>query len=415
MQRTRTYQWDLNDRLRQIADSKQGLTRFGHDVFGNLAWSENPDGSTLFRMPDAVGNLFRTKERTDRNYGPAGQLLRSGSTRYDYDLEGNLISKTEEGGKKWVYEWDGSGMMRKVIRPDGEVVAFTYDALGRRLSKSFKTHVSRWAWDGDTPLHECVEETSFNEKLNPSQVAPITGSETKKELITWLFNAESIAPLAKMTNGIHYGIITDHLGTPLSMHQLLGEEVWSADLNNYGEVFNLHGKAEDCPFRYPGQYEDVETGLYYNRFRYYDVREGIYLSQDPIRLKSGELNSYIYVQNSSTWIDPLGLTCKKIEISRSKYPETAKHIEDAQRAGHPKKLTIDRPGTIARRKEALQGRKKVLGKDLDEYPPAMFKEGGKGASVRAVIPADNRGVGATIGNKTRGLPDGSEVKIVVVD
>ncbi|EFI16444.1 Rhs family protein [Bacteroidetes oral taxon 274 str. F0058] len=42
----------------------------------------------------------------------------------------------------------------------------------------------------------------------------------------------------------------------------------------------------DCPFRYQGQYEDSETELYYNRFRYYSPDEGMYISQDPIELNS---------------------------------------------------------------------------------------------------------------------------------
>jgi RHS repeat-associated protein len=91
------------------------------------------------------------------------------------------------------------------------------------------------------------------------------------------------------------------------MHGATGEAVWSADLNGYGEVLNLRGKAEDCPFRYPGQYEDMETGLYYNRFRYYDAREGMYVSQDPIGLWGGQINIYSYVNDPNNWIDPAGL------------------------------------------------------------------------------------------------------------
>ncbi|WP_318836570.1 NucA/NucB deoxyribonuclease domain-containing protein [Pseudomonas khavaziana] len=52
---------------------------------------------------------------------------------------------------------------------------------------------------------------------------------------------------------------------------------------------------------------------------------------------------------------------------------------------------------------------------LDEYPPAMFKEGGTGASVRPISPKDNMGAGACIGNACRGLPDGEKVRIKVVD
>jgi filamentous hemagglutinin len=77
-------------------------------------------------------------------------------------------------------------------------------------------------------------------------------------------------------------------------------------------------------------------------------------------------------------------------------------------------LTIGQPGSATgRRAEALAGQPRVPGKDLDEYPPAMFEEGGAGASIRPVSPADNRGAGACIGNQCRKLPPGTKVRIVV--
>ena len=62
----------------------------------------------------------------------------------------------------------------------------------------------------------------------------------------------------------------------------------------------------DCPFRYQGQYEDSETGLYYNRFRYYSPEEGMYISQDPIGLLGGN-NLYGYVSDTNYWVDTFGL------------------------------------------------------------------------------------------------------------
>jgi filamentous hemagglutinin len=103
----------------------------------------------------------------------------------------------------------------------------------------------------------------------------------------------------------------------------------------------------------------------------------------------------------------------KILVSRAKYPEVAQHIEDAQRAGKPRILTIDRPGADQRRKEALRGIPKVPGKQLDEYPPAMFKEGGTGAHVRPVDPSQNQGAGAWIASECRKYPDGFQVEILV--
>lgn len=105
----------------------------------------------------------------------------------------------------------------------------------------------------------------------------------------------------------------------------------------------------------------------------------------------------------------------EVEISRSKYPESAKHIEDAITNGQPEVLTIDRAGSKANRKASLKGIDKVPGKDLDEYPPAMFKEGGNGASVRPINPSDNRGAGSTLGHKLRQYPDGTKVKFKITD
>ena len=107
-------------------------------------------------------------------------------------------------------------------------------------------------------------------------------------------------------------------------------------------------------------------------------------------------------------------TIPKIEVPMSKYPETGQHIMDAQAAGKPSIVTIDRPGAKARRSESLGGKPKVPGKQLDEYPPAMFQEGGSGARVRPVNPSDNMGAGACIGNQCRSYPDGTKVQIVVV-
>lgn len=56
-----------------------------------------------------------------------------------------------------------------------------------------------------------------------------------------------------------------------------------------------------------GQYHDEETGLHYNRFRYYDPAVGRFTTQGPIGLMGGEI-LYQYAPNPTGWVDPLGLS-----------------------------------------------------------------------------------------------------------
>ena len=210
------------------------------------------------------------------------------------------------------------------------------------------------------------------------------------------------------------------------------------------------------------------TGLLYRRNRYLDASNGRFTQPDPIGLGGG-LNSYGFAAGDPVnYSDPFGLCppertgmpCDEplekigmadmrsvgavlvgaavvetggglgsairsivgslfspthvVNVSRSRYPQSAEHIEQAQASGHPRTLTLDRGGAKANRRDALRGTPARRGLDRDEYPPAVFREGGSGSSVRHISPSDNRGAGACIGNQCRVLPDGSRVQINVV-
>ncbi len=320
------YTWEVNDRLKQIKDEK-GITSFEHDGWSNLAKTIYPDGEVQLRNPDAVGNLFKTIDRKDREYGKGGQLKKANGWSYGYDEEGNLIKKEHVGGDVWKYEWNDAGMLMKVIRPDNEEVSFSYDALGRRLSKQFKNTITKFVWDGNVLLHEWKEDARTGKILGSLEVnedgdlstSRIPGPERgisspsgrQGGAVTWLFDTYSFAPTAKIKNGKTYSIVTDHLGTPGQMYKEDGELFWEAELDSYGKVRVEKGELGSCPFRYQGQYEDVETGLYYNRFRYYDPEACVYLSKDPIGLLGSNPNEYAYVSDPNTWIDVFGLDCSK--------------------------------------------------------------------------------------------------------
>jgi RHS repeat-associated protein len=102
----------------------------------------------------------------------------------------------------------------------------------------------------------------------------------------------------------------------------------------------------------------------------------------------------------------------KIIIDGSQHPESAQHAAEAQAAGHPKVVTINRPGAKGNRRAAQKGSQKQAGKHVDEYPPAVTQEGGAGASTKSIPGSDNSGAGASMGNQMRPYPDGTQVEIV---
>jgi RHS repeat-associated protein len=98
------------------------------------------------------------------------------------------------------------------------------------------------------------------------------------------------------------------------MLNALGSEVWAARYDAWGKIEYLYGPREqrvENPLRLQGQYADEETGLYYNRFRYFDPVSGGFVSQDPLGIFAGE-NIYAYAPNIFSWADPLGLSCGKV-------------------------------------------------------------------------------------------------------
>ncbi len=310
--RSMQYQWASSDRLRSTIDQLTGKTvNYSYDTAGSLlAASYKGNTETIYKMPDAVGNLFKTKGRKDRTYGKGGQLLKDEKATYKYDAEGNLSHKQTIQGTE-TYTYYGNGMLKSIAKPNGKEITFEYDALGRRTAKIYNQKITRFVYDGNVLLHEWEYTLEDRPKLSVNAkgfvvsdaVEPVDGAN----LISWVFDYNSFVPAAKIVDGNTYSIACDHLGTPVQAYNQTGEKVWERQLDIYGATKYEEGETNFIPFLYQGQFLDSETGLAYNRFRYYSPDTGTYISQDPIGLNSGEPNFYSYVSNSNAWIDPLGL------------------------------------------------------------------------------------------------------------
>ena len=373
--RRRSYEWDVNDRLKRVTNGlTKGVTMFSYDQFSSLVRAEEPGFETIFRETDSVGNLYETPDKSDRVYGAGSRLEKSGinlkekrnsfqggygklvtkGREYSYDAEGNLAGKTEANGDAWQYFYYGNGMLKEVIRPDKSSVHFQYDTFGRRIEKSVtisrgekapekeREKVVRFLWDGNTVFHEWEEENvsgigkpkckvdykaDFLLKLEKKEAKKARKEAEQRQrppdnLITWVFQDDFI-PRGKITKDGSYSIITDYLGTPVEAYDEEGRKAWERELDIYGrvkpEAKDIYGRAgreegeqNFIPFRFQGQYEDEETGLYYNRFRYYSPDDGCYTQQDPIGLAGGNPTIYGYVGDPNMEFDLFGLKWKDL-------------------------------------------------------------------------------------------------------
>jgi RHS repeat-associated protein len=280
----RRYTWEADAQLQALDDSARGTTRFRHDARGWLIGWEGPGGRAQHRIPDAMGNVYRSPGREDREYLPGGRLARADGFTFGYDPDGNLVEKRAPDGTSWRYRWSAAGQLAAVQGPDGAEVRFQYDALGRRIRKETDTAETRFVWDGDVVLHE------LSSTEGPT---------------TWFFEPGTQAPVAKEQGGSRWSILTDQLGTPTEAFDEAGQLAWSMQLDAFG-VGKPDVALTSCPWRWPGQFEDPETGLHYNRFRYYDPQAGTYVSRDPIGMLGGT-NPYQYVADPTSLVDPFGL------------------------------------------------------------------------------------------------------------
>jgi len=400
-----TYDWGVNDRLQKLVDAHQGTTTFEHDEVGNLAAATYGDGTVELRMPDAVGNLFRTRDRSDRKYGKAGEVLevrnKDGLARYEYDGDGNLICKRTIHGV-WVYEWNSAGMLSRVRRPDGNVIGFAYDPIGRRIRKTCFGKTTCWLWDGNVPLHEWIEvsDDSFTADLDQREVIPLANqsdsftdayrsidppealheSVSAGRVTTWLTDPETFAPAAVFEGNSRFSIVTDYLGSPTTVLGTSGETVWSADVSVYGVPRNVTGDRKNCPIRWPGQYEDVETDLYYNRFRFYDPSTGVYISQDPIGLAGG-LRQYRSVRDPLRAFDPFGL-----EACRGRIQAQGGGVEKSQPWNRATPPTVSEGLKMVDDLEAslTKAERKARQKELDKARK-FIRDAGKAGGIDAPV------------------------------
>ncbi len=280
---------------------------------------------------------------------PDNRIARDAHYLYRYDRHGRLTEKTDlipegvirtDDERTHRYHYDSRHRLVHYTRTQyAEPLVesrYLYDLLGRRVAKrvwrrerdltgwmslSWKPEVTWYGWDGDRLTTIQNDRTRIQTVYQPGSFTPLIRVETAtgelaktQESRRWLASCgltveqiqNQMDPVYTPARKIHL-YHCDHRGLPLALVSTEGTTAWYAEYDEWGNQLNEENPHQlQQLIRLPGQQYDEESGLYYNRHRYYDPLQGRYITQDPIGLKGG-WNFYQYPLNPISNIDPLGL------------------------------------------------------------------------------------------------------------
>ena len=290
--------------------------RYRYDVWGNRSEAEYPDGSRLRFSYDGLHRLVavvrcaadgRESQRVGYRYDPfnrrQAKTVVSGdlSTTVRYGWDDDRLTRIDDGRT-----------VRHAVYPPGEFIPLV-ELVGAKETPAAPAADDRE--DAATALEQ-IPASIRDALIEPLVASAGAGLAERIETLVPDFarpaaervfgeiRARRDRPAAAVEVRYYH---CDHLGTPVALSDRQGRIIWQGRYDPWGallEEFNPEGI--DQPIRFQGQHFDAETGLHYNRHRYYDPATGSYISQDPIGLAGG-INPYAYPLNPLIGIDPLGL------------------------------------------------------------------------------------------------------------
>ncbi len=289
----RNYFYSPEGSLLQQSDSQSGTVVYRYDAAERIAEAKPAVGTSQPYLFDAAGNLLQQATMHGVHVVPGNQVARANGAAFTYDARGNLISR-QSGNRTVHYRYNELDWL-VAVEMDGNTWTATYDAFARRTTKTWQGRTTRYYWDNFRLASEVRHDGTVRLYIYFDQVA----------LVPFMF-VEYAALDADPASGRRYYLFTNQVGAPLRVEDDGGRSVWDARLEPYGAAQINPRSSIEMPLRFPGHYFDPETGLHYNRFRYYSPELGRYLQQDPLGIEGG-LNLYAYVDNPLIDVDLVGL------------------------------------------------------------------------------------------------------------
>ncbi|WP_162758386.1 RHS repeat domain-containing protein, partial [Escherichia coli] len=286
-------------------------------------------------------------------YDPLGRRVAKRVWRRERDLTG-WMSLSRKPQVTW-YGWDGDRLttiqndrsrIQTIYQPGSFTPLIRVETATGELAKTQRRSLAdalqqSGGEDGGSVVFPPVL-VQMLDRLESEILADRVSEESRRWLASCGLTVEQMQnqmdPVYTPARKIHL-YHCDHRGLPLALISAEGATEWCAEYDEWGNLLNEENPHQlQQLIRLPGQQYDEESGLYYNRHRYYDPLQGRYITQDPIGLKGG-WNFYQYPLNPVINVDPQGL------VDINLYPESDLIHSVADEINIPGVFTIGGHGT----------------------------------------------------------------------
>jgi len=295
-----SYAYDGKDRL-IAAVSPQAVSRYFYDAENRRVLSQQ-----------GIQSQEDTHSNTQKiSYQPGSHhWVGADSTHTSYDANGHpqAIGQRE-------YVWDALGKLITVREQDKTLASYHYNHRGERVAKSVGDQSQGFLYDNQQLIAELNAQGQLTRQYLYLADQPIAVIDTPEGQALHQPDASAIADIGHdlqtivsvwFTSDNIVWLHANHLGAPEAATDATGKLIWQARYAAFGQA-HVSSQSFSLNLRLPGQYADAESGLHYNRQRYYDPERGQYLTPDPLGTPNGP-NGYAYVNyNPLKYVDPDGL------------------------------------------------------------------------------------------------------------
>ncbi|MEN8246344.1 MAG: RHS repeat-associated core domain-containing protein [Thermodesulfobacteriota bacterium] len=256
------YQYDTMGRLLTVFENNVLMEEYQYDANGSRAFATNS---------------YRGIEAENYAYSSEDHLLVAGAATFAYDSDGFLVSKADTSGTTQ-YQYSSRGELMSAQLPDGTLIEYVHDPLGRRIAKKINNIIQeKYLWQGQTRLLAIFDESDH--------------------VVARFEYADGRVPVSMTSAGDTYYLAYDPVGSLRLVADDAGNVVKRVDYDTFGNIIADSNPGVDIWFGFAGGLHDRDIGLVRFGHRDYDPQTGRWTAKDPIFFNGGDTDLYGYCLN----------------------------------------------------------------------------------------------------------------------